>query len=322
MESDTSLMNGFFVRRYSTTSLPDVFVSLQQPDGKKGIAFKISANIKIDLSRYRTLKDVKLDIVPDERDNKKAYLLFSLINNQHIDVFATLAEDLVNEVATVRAEETLLKEILNRFEKWKSLFDKAGLDGLTPEEQRGLFGELFFLRKWLYKATNLQHCVQSWLGAEKELRDFQYGGWAIEVKTTHGNNHQRIQVSNERQLDNSNLEILMLFHVSLESQQRNGETLVQIVNSIIEFLSNDILAQVQFRSKLLQGGYFFHHEVEYGNIGYQIRQETFYNVYGDFPRIGESELRRGVGDVKYSIILSDFSSHLVSDSSVYEIINP
>lgn len=321
LENDKSLSAGLLLRRYAASVLPDVYVALRQPEKLRCIALRLQSEVRINLSRYSNLKDITLEIIPDEKNNTKHYLLILLSSQQHKDVFSTLCEDLIYGISNVTGEDRIVKELLNRFEKWKSLFDKAGLQGLSSEEQRGLFGELYFLRKWISHSSDLQRCTQSWLGPEKELRDFQLENWAVEVKTTHGNNHQKVHVSSERQLDTSTLITLLLYHLSLETQQQNGENLNQIIDSILELLDTDIAAQTQFRSKLLQGGYFIHHRPDYENIGYHVRQDTFYSVRNSFPRIEESDIRNGVGDVKYSIILSDYAGYIVSESSAFEIIN-
>lgn len=321
LENDRSLQKGLLLRRYSATFLPDVFVGLQRPENLRCVALRIHSGSKINTSVYSNLKDIRIIIVPDDNDNSKSFLLIVLTNSEHNEVFSTLSEDLINQIAFVSQEEVLIREILNRFEKWKALFDRAASDGLSDEEQRGLFGELYFLRKWIFKSSNIQHCVQCWLGTERELRDFQSLKHGIEVKTTQGNNHQKIQISSERQLDSSKLDTLILYHLSLDSQQGNGETLNEIISSIVELLSQDFLALVQFKYKLLQAGYFFHHITKYQIKGYQIRQDSFYKVRDNFPRIEENDVRTGVGDVKYSIVLSNHSEYLMSESIVLKLIN-
>lgn len=320
LESDTSLSRGLLLRRYSATALPDVFVAFQQPESLRCIALRILSVNSINLLHFSNLKDIKITLTPDDGDNAKSFLLITLLNNQHHEVFATLAEDLISQIANAK-DDILIKVVLNRFEMWKALFDKAASEGLSQEEQQGLYGELYFLRKWVSRSTDLLKPVQSWLGTEKELRDFQADGWGIEVKTTRSNNHQKIYISSERQLDTASLSTLFLFHLSIEAQQNHGETLNQVINALIELLSQDVVAQVQFRAKLLQGGYFFHHASRYDVTGYQIRAETFYTVRDNFPRIEEADIRAGTGDVKYSIMLSEQSEYLVPEDFVFETIN-
>ena len=66
---------------------------------------------------------------------------------------------------------------------------------------------------------------------------------------------------------------------------------------------NRILSNL-FNCKLTSAGYFAHHKPHYKNVTYLIREEEFYNVTGDFPRIEEKNLMKGVGDVKYSIVIT------------------
>lgn len=312
---------GLLLRRCPSFVLPDIFIGLRYTEKQKCIAIKLSKENSVDLSHYTNLKDIKPEFRQDEKDSTKIFLLIILLNSQHTDVFATLCEDLINGVAEMKDERKVVKVLLNRFEKWKSLFDKASADGLSKEEQRGLYGELFFLRKWINNSVDFYLCIQSWVGPEKAIRDFQISDWALEVKTTYGNNHQKIQISSERQLDSTNLNSLFLLHLSLEVQQQNGETLNQIVDNIIELLSNAVASQSKFRLKLLQAGFFNIHRAYYERAGYQIRGENYYLVNNHFPRIEENDIREGVGDVKYSIILSKYTAYIIEDSALLKMIN-
>ena len=74
----------------------------------------------------------------------------------------------------------------------------------------------------------------------------------------------------------------------------------------------------RFKSKLLTGGYFDHHKQFYESAGYFIREEAFYRVEKDFPRIEEKDVRNGVGDVKYSIIVSGCSGFIVPEQQVFQ----
>lgn len=319
-ESDDSAI-GLLLRRCPVSVLPDIYIGLRTIERQKCIAIKFNKNHKIDLANYSNLKDIKPEFRPDDSDSGKVFLLIILLNSQHADVFGSLCEDLISGVAEMTDERKVVKELLNRLEKWKSLFENASFDGLNKEEQRGLYGELYFLRKWLNNASELFKCIQAWVGPEREVRDFQFSDWALEVKTTYGNNHQKVHINSERQLDTTNLHSLYLLHLSLEVQQHNGETLNQIADEVIELLSNDGASQSKFRVKLLQAGYFIKHRSSYDKSGYQIRGEEYYLVNNDFPRIEENNIRKGVGDVKYSIILSEFTEYIIEYSALIKMIN-
>ena len=192
--------------------------------------------------------------------------------------------------------------------------------GLTPSEQQGLYGELHFIQKFIVHQDAVA-ALNSWVGTDREVRDFQYNDWAIEVKTTTGNNHQIVSISSERQLDETLLENLFLFHLSVEAAKKNGESLNAKVNSIRETLQDNVSALNVFNNKLLEVGYFEKHTHLYEEKCYQIRNENYYKVYGDFPRIKEKEIRNGVGDVKYSIILSQCNEYLIPENTVFDKIN-
>lgn len=321
LENDKSFNQGLLIRRYSGAVLPDVFIALQQPEKLLCIAASISSNVEINISSFANLQEIQVNILPDINQKGKNTLLFKLINNQHKDIFAVLSEDLISSISEETNEKKLVSALLNRFEKWKSLFNKFALQGLTPDEQRGLFGELFFLRKYLQHKSDFQNVLNTWVGASKEIRDFQFNDWALEVKTTIGNNHQKIHISSERQLDSTHLETLFLYHLSLEKTQESGESLPQIILSIQEILQGDTISINRFRAKLYEVGYFEQQENLYSSIGYHVRQGNYYKVEGDFPRLQENELRNGVGDVKYSIILSQCTTFIIDENTVFNTID-
>jgi hypothetical protein len=322
LANDKSLISGLLFRRYSGAVKPDVYVALQHPEKFLCVYVAISKTTEVNISNFSNLQEIQVDLFASPNEVDKNILIFKLLNFEHKDIFAVLCEDLIASISEETNEKKIIREVLNRFEKWKSLFSKIGLQGLKPEEQRGLFGELYFLRKFLHSTNNFLPIISTWTGTEKQIRDFQSGSWAVEVKTTHGNNHQKVQISSERQLDTTNLEDLFLYHISLEQQQNSGETLNDIVDSVIDILRAEIIALNKFKSKIYEVGYFDLQRNLYETIGYHIRQDEFYKVEKDFPRIEENDLRAGVGDVKYSIILSQCAPFSISESEVFDTVIP
>ena len=305
LENETSNHSGLLYKRYSAEVLPDVFIALKAPEKLRCIAFRISISFSFDQNQWNKLKDIKIETLPDERDKSKTFLLILLLNKQHKDIFSTLCEDLIFGVSEVTKEQNLVEKLLERLSKWQSLFEKVGKQGLSDEAQRGLYGEIYFLRFFLNNSIDKNYCLKSWLGPEKSIQDFQYANWAVEVKTTHGNNHQKIHITSERQLDDSIIERIFLFHLSLDVRVGNGESLNILIDEVSELLNENIMASNLFKLKLLESGYFDIHKPLYDEIGYTIRQENIYRVTGSFPRITENQIPIGVGDVRYSIVLSE-----------------
>jgi hypothetical protein len=306
------------LRRFSSDVLPEIFVALKTPEKSRGILISISKSIRLDISAYSTLRDISIDTFDDDKNPTKRILFLKLLDSQHKDIFSVLCEDLILSVAQITNEKALIKELLNRFEKWKSLFDKAASQGLSKEEQIGLFGELFFINKCLQNTEKYLDVVNSWVGSEGESKDFQLGKWGVEVKTSAGRSNEKINISNEQQLDTSGFEKLFLYHLSLYSKQEDGETLNEIIGSISTILTTDFNALNRFKNKLLLAGYFNQHSYLYEKIGYLFKEENFYEVKDEFPRIQEKDIKTAITDVKYKISLSQCSEFLITEKVVFQ----
>lgn len=320
LEVNSTAAAGLFRIRYSESSKCDVSLGVKFPEKHRMIIIRTPFVAgKGFLFKYE-VKGLKFDKIYDQDDNKFVLLNLVLIDKQFSDVFDVLVADILKAIIDESEISVILKKFTERLIKWQSLFEKFSQQGLTPEEQRGLFGELYFLKKYLQLYTNYSEVINTWGGPEKQVRDFQSGDWAVEVKTTHGNNHQKVHISSERQLDTTNIGDLFLYHISLDQMQNSGETLNNLVDSVVDILQSDTLALNRFKSKIYEAGYFELQRDLYDSVGYFVRQDVFYKVENDFPRIQEHEIRSGVGDVKYSIILSQCLSYIQEESTVFNTI--
>jgi hypothetical protein len=318
LESDTSSHSGLLYKRYSAEILPDIFIALKAPEKLRCIAFRISAVFPFDETQWNRLKDIKIETLTDVKDKSKKFLLILLLNKQHKDIFSTLCEDLIFGVSEMSTELTLVEKLLERLAKWQSLFEKIGKQGLSDEAQRGLYGEIYFLRFFLSSVSDKNYCVKSWLGPEKSIQDFQYSNWAVEVKTTQGNNHQKIHITSERQLDDTIIEKIFLYHLSLDVRVGNGESLNILIEDVSKLLCDNTMASNLFKLKLLESGYYDIHIPLYDERGYSIRQENLYRVSGNFPRLTENQIPIGVGDVRYSIVLSESEEWRINHETLLE----
>jgi len=312
---------GLVKRLYSSDVSFHIYGVFQYPEKYYGIAFTFSADIRIDISSFANLRELKLMLLTDTTFANSRLLVIQLLHSSNRDIFATLCENLIQSVITLNTEQEIIRKVVNQLEKWKTLFEKNNSIGLTPAEQQGLFGELHFLQKKLDKPdTNLYDALYTWVGVDKALRDFQGSTWALEVKTTSTNNPQKVAINGERQLDDTLVENLFLFHLSVEISNGNGQTLCQKVAAIRKMFEKDTPALSLFNAKLFEAGYLDKHETLYRDRFYQIRNENYFKIERDFPRIKENELRSGVSDIKYSIILAMCDEYLVAEKQILNII--
>ena len=317
LETSNSAVTGLLKLRYSETSKCDVFLGVKIPEMYRMLIVRVPFQIGKEFNLKYEFRGLKFEKIYDPDDSHFLLLNLVLIDKQFKDVFDSLISDVLEAIIDESDIKVILKSFSNRLVKWQSLFERLKQPGLTPEEQRGLFGELYFIRKFLKVNHDSRNVIVSWVGPERLIRDFQSGTWSVEVKTTHGNNHQIVQISSERQLDTTNLDFLCLNHISLELRQLAGETLNQMVDSICETLEADYSSYNQFKNKLIEAGFFDHHRHIYEDIGYFIREDDYYLVRNQFPRIEESDIRNGVGDVKYSIIVSQCNDYQIPEELVF-----
>jgi hypothetical protein len=321
LEADKTDSTGLFKTRYTFNSVCELYLGLLTPSNTRCLLLRFPIRAFRNLQIDKKMKGLRFEITEDAQNKSFVFLNLILINKSDAEIFDVLLSDIISSITALTDEQSILKGFLNRVETWRNLFDKLDAAGLSAESQMGLFGELYFLKKWLLLSDDKKNCIKSWGGPDNTIRDFQNKTWGLEVKTTQTNNHQKLQISSERQLDTTTLENLILYHLSVEKQPSNGFFLNKVVNEIIEILSSDSETKSLFIEKLMQVGYLMDQQLLYTAFGYHIRQENYYQVNNEFPRIEEKDIRRGVGDVKYSIILSEYTDYLIEESVALQIIN-
>ncbi|MFC1901360.1 PD-(D/E)XK motif protein [Chloroflexota bacterium] len=323
LEDDQSLLkSGIIYKRFSGEIKSDIYVAVKSPEKLRCIAARVNASMHLNTDKLDNFREIKMEVVNDQQHPEKQFLLILLLDPQHQDIFATLSEDLMNQVKDITDENQLIKGLFSRLVKWQALFEKAKSLGLSEESQIGLYGELFFLRKFLTRENNQEFCVDVWKGPECAIQDFQHSNWAVEVKVTHGKNHQKIHISSERQLDTDFVPNIYLYHLSVDIREEKGENLNDLVDSVFEIIKENSNASALYKSKLLDAGFFDNHRSLYSSNSYNIRRERIFRVNNTFPRITESQIPSEIGDVRYSIVIGDDVPWKLSDDELFLTIRP
>jgi hypothetical protein len=247
-------------------------------------------------------------------------LAVSLTHQVFSEIFSILLQDIVQHLLEVSSDSQAVTELVNRLKVWQWFMEKAGPEGLSPECQRGLYGELAFLRECLVPKLGALRAVQAWVGPTGAQQDFQWQRRACEVKTTASKQHQKLRISNELQLDIASLDVLWLYHLSLDVHRESGEALPQIVDALRSLLAHEIAASELFATRLIEAGYHPVHADRYLTTGYTVREAKFYRVIDGFPRILEQDLPDGVGDVSYTISVAACREFQVPASEVETMI--
>lgn len=314
-EEARSRAKGTLVRRIHPESRCDMFLGLQRPEDRR--VFLLGTD-SIYLPPPESLPQAKgIEVlgrsVSDWNGNRSSIELY-LRDARFKDIFTALVDDLASRIAPLQSDEQAVSTFISRLLRWQK-FLESDVEGLGIEAQKGLYGELYFLREYVF--THLgPRGILTWTGPRRSAQDFQFGRWAVEVKTSAANLPTGIHISSEYQLDDSNLDVLFLYYLSVEQSLIDSETLVDIVRSIRERLASDPAASEAFEDSLLDAGYLDAHAFLYSSYGFHLRGSSFYRVIEGFPRITAKDLPLGVGEVSYYISVTECSRFMVPVSEV------
>ena len=247
----------------------------------------------------------------------RSELHVSLIAVELREVFNALVNDMISAAAQTSDGRDAILAIVGRFEHWRRLLAAVSAEGLLPEWRRGLAGELVVLRDTVLPAVGVAGTVAAWTGPTGAPQDYQLPGGAIEVKTTAAKQPQTLVITNERELDDTGVQALLLVHLSVDERQGgDGYSLNRIVDDIRGLLGAGP-AHGRFEELLIRAGYLPAHRTLYDEPRYTVRDMHLWHVAGDFPRITEAELRPGVGDCRYRIATVGLDNY----SATHEVID-
>ena len=244
--------------------------------------------------------EVRLDV---QFGAKEIGVVLKLKSDDFIEIFATLANDLIATLCNITDNKHFIDAFFGRLGIWKMFLDKSGVSGLGPERRRGLFGELYLLKE-IFIANLGTDSIKFWTGPTGAMHDFELGKLALECKTMAGNRSQKVSISNERQLEDDGYENLYLACVAITVRKNAEPSLVTIVKDIEGLLSRDPVNQVNFANSLLSSGYNKIHEDMYVKEGYHVDDILYYRVSEGFPRLLAKDLPNGVGGLGYTVDLS------------------
>ena len=318
IEEESQAMSGRGIqrRRIHTEAPLALYLGFKKPENQRVFLLRVPGVLAphrrtLPLLRgVETFADVLLGDEPD-----RASLGLILREPRYADIFTALVGDMATHIAAQSDDAGAVEAFLARLGKWQKFLENHA-EGLGEEAQRGLWGELKFLRDQVLPRSS-ENGVFAWTGARRTPHDFQFPDCAVEVKTSSAKQLQTLRISNERQLDDTHIETLLLYHLSLEPLRGTGETLPEIIIALRAVLTQDTAARAHFENALLEVGYLDAHAGRYADIGYSIREENLFRVQQGFPRLIEHDLPAGVGEVKYSISVDECRRFAVK----YEILD-
>ena len=247
---------------------------------------------------------------------EKYAIMLKLLDEENLSIYNALIKDLHSSIAQAETNLEAVTCFTNVFYKWYEFFKKFGTKALSEQAQRGIYGELYFIKKHLLDKSDAVNVLNSWQGHELKHHDFSFPNGVAEVKTTIRKAHKKVHIASEKQLDNTGLPNLYLYCITLNMDANNGQSLVEMGNSLSDFFDQYPNAAVLFNKFLSNTGYLTEHEEHYHENKYIFKNEYLFEVRDDFPRIIDPS--EGVGDVKYTLMIGSCINYKVDIKSATE----
>ena len=264
------------------------------------------------------LRDIEVTLSPPDQTNTQI-LAFKLLDSAQRDIFQTLCRDIIAIAARAESEAEAVSVALMRTWRWHHLL-RGGGALLSPEEQKGLLGELLVLERLLLPQMGASAAVTAWRGPLGSPKDFEIGRVAIEVKARRAGATPSVAITSEDQLDESGVDALFLFVVELDEAPEDavdGFTVMDVADRVRQHLfALDPGAAGVFEAMTVAAG--LGPEDDYSHYRWLEGQSHVYLVAGEFPRITGSDVRSGVSHVRYTVSLHNCEPFLTSASAPVE----
>ena len=180
------------------------------------------------------LRDIEVSLSPpDESDTQ--LLAFKLLDPNQRDIFQTLCQDIISAATQAESEAGAVSVALMRTWRWHHLLRGGRGTILSPEEQKGLLGELFVLERLLLPRMDASSAVTAWRGPLGAPKDFEIARVAIEAKTRRGGATPSLAITSESQLDEKGVDSLFLHVVELDeapTDATDGVTLQDVAERV------------------------------------------------------------------------------------------
>ncbi len=305
--------SGMVERRRAPQCPLDLFAFAEKPSNRLGFRIVLPPGSLAEGQDLPSLRGLQL-----ARQNRPegVSLILTAASPAFHDVFVSLASDLIGQAEQETDRDTAAAALLGRLARWQAFLKNLPPEGLGPEAQRGLYGELWLLRHHILPHWLLGASVRAWTGPFRTGKDFQFTGGSVEVKTSIAGGDQKLEIHGERQMDDAGLPCLLLAHLSLEIVQEAGETLPAMVGAVRALVGEDFAAYQALEDRLREVGYLDVHEAKYRQMGYLVREYNVFRVQEGFPRLTEALLPPGVGNVTYKITVSACESFRVAETDL------
>lgn len=321
--AETSHVEGYYHRRIPLQGVWPAHAGIYRPSDARILVLETELSSARGFRLKDETKGYAIDVCRDESGRSdRAMIRIQETGVGYPEIFTSLCADILEHWIPRADASDALKSLSRRLACWKKFFQRNAQIGLSREEYVGLFGELAFIEAGLNAGVAGLPVANAWQAPLATNQDFLFGQVAVEIKTTTGNEVDKVRITNVRQLDSTGLKQLFLAHYAFDFRQGSGRTLQQLaaaLKSALAAISPDALSV--FNDRLLEAGLFEGTPSEFDDWGFSLRHFVVFNVGEGFPRLLESVLPPGVSDVSFTLNLSAAARFKVIEPNLWTCIS-
>ena len=252
--------DGWLTRRILPVACCPIRAAVQGASQSPALLFEVAADSLRRIVSYP--KSIGFEFFPETLTpgpNGTIRLCLILADNAYHEHFAILSEDILAVVGEAQYENAVVSGLLSCLDTWQNFMQRHS-DGLSLEEQTGLYAEISFLLRVAHPMLG-DAALEAWKGPLPGLWDFLIGSTAIEIKATTSANAKIFNVPNLLQLERDAAAELLVAVQSLIPSDR-GFSLAELVSTARTQLGVAPAQRYHLDKLLFAAGYSDVHELD------------------------------------------------------------
>lgn len=247
-----------------------------------------------------------------QRSDGRWSMSLSLVNDDYKDMFLLFCGDIIDSSRHIKNKDKAVKFVVTRYKEWKEMLANSSNGLLTPEQIKGLLGEMYVLESELMDLYGSEKAVLSWTGPRAAHQDFIFKDTWFEVKTV-SSGKEEVKISSIEQLDCRNDGKLIIVFVDKTSQTNINALNLNLVymRLLSRLLDDDIKAE--FSNMLLKYGYYPRPEYEDIDYIFEVKDVSHYLVTESFPCFRRKSIPTSITKVDYYISISAIRAYREED---------
>jgi len=231
-------------------------------------------------------------------------LEFQLLHPSYEEEFLRLCWDMIEVTAN---SEKPREDLIRRYMSWQKLLQYTGKSVMSFQRQKGLLGELLFLKELLHR-MGAENAVNAWKGPDGCDQDFQFEETWAEIKTV-ALAATQVKISSLQQLEQENDGRLIVYVLEESAPGDDKLSLPKLVDSIKDECSNAPVAEDHLDMKLFKYGYREADRDEYDKKQFRYIEKREYLVNDRFPKLTGKTVPMGIVSCNYEISLAAIESY-------------